>query len=46
MVSIQTKHLFDDTFLGADGVAIFKLVLSKVDTWGWTPALDLIDRAL
>jgi hypothetical protein len=29
--------LFDDTFLRADGVAIFELVLGKVDVWGWTP---------
>ena len=40
------KNLFDDTFLGADGVTILELVLGKVDIWGWTPALNLVDRAL
>ena len=40
------KNLFDDTFLGTDGVAIFELVLGKVDIWGWTPALNLINRTL
>lgn len=34
----QMKNLFDDTFLGADSVAIFELVLGEVDVWGWTPA--------
>jgi hypothetical protein len=34
----QMKNLFDDTFLRADGVAIFELVLGKVDVWGWAPA--------
>jgi hypothetical protein len=38
--------LFDDSFLGADSVAIFELVLGKVDIWDWTPALNLVDRAL
>ena len=41
----QIKNLFDDTFLGADGVAIFELVLGKVDVWGWAPSLNLVDRA-
>ena len=41
----QTKNLFDDTFLGADGVAIFELVLGKVDVWGWASSLNLVDRA-
>ncbi len=46
MVRTQIKNLFDDSFLRADGVAIFELMLSKVDIWGWTPALNLVDRAL
>ena len=32
------KNLFDDSFLGADGVTIFELVLGKVDIWRWTLA--------
>jgi hypothetical protein len=40
------KDLFDDPLLGADGEAVFELMLSKIDILGRTPALDLLDSPL